>query len=870
MRRGILLGAVVGLIVALAGAGWADETPDGLYDRPVLVVDPGFHTAPIIRADVDFVGTRAVTGSDDKTVRVWRLVDGTLERTVRLPSGPGDVGKVYAVAVSPDGETIAAGGWTDPPKNGLALYLFDANTGAVIQRLEGLPSVVLHLAFSPDGRQLAAGLGGSHGVRLYERGPGGWVERIRDAAYGGDCYGVAFARDGRFATTSLDGLVRLYDAKGVKSAQHATGLEYPFGLAFNPRDNRLAVGFEGEPLVHLYDGNTLAPLSAPSVSGLVGGNFSKVAWSRDGRTLYAAGRYDDGTGQSPVVAWDEDGTRRLLSGSQTTVMSLKPLPGGDLVVGAQDPFLARLDAQGRPRWRQEPRPMDVCDPHSTLAVSADGQTVELGLETEGKTPVRFDVEKLVLTSGPLTPSHTTLPLQTTLSIKDWKDTDHPTVNGRPLALDRFETSRSLAIAPDGQRFVLGTEWWLRAFDKNGTSLWRQPVPGIVWAVNITGNGKRVVAAYGDGTVRWHRLDDGAEVLALFVFKDGQNWVAWDPEGRYAGTARAHTTLRWVMNEGRNKPAREIPAERLRFSYRPQVIRRILTAPTLAQALLEAEQEERGKDLAAMREDLARQAAPQPVGARPRLFVLTLGVGDSREASLKLKYSQNDADAIAREMQNQMGGRYDLGFESYFRPGEATRENIYLEMERLRWKLQESSVQSRDDLVVLFFFGHGRVSGPGALEDFYLLPVDVKLGSNAALEHSALSGERLRREIAVLSQYARVVLLIDACEAGALSSTGEKRNRLADELRRLVTGNVTLFASSGPNQVSLESETWAHGALTKAVLEALRGEADRDANGALSVEELADYVRRKVPVLTHGRQSPTIETRFGGDLFAVGF
>ncbi len=86
------------------------EAPPGLYDRPVLVIDPGMHTAMIRRADADAVGCWAVTGSEDKTVRVWSLADRALQRTVRLPAGPGDVGKAYAVAISPDGTTIAAGG----------------------------------------------------------------------------------------------------------------------------------------------------------------------------------------------------------------------------------------------------------------------------------------------------------------------------------------------------------------------------------------------------------------------------------------------------------------------------------------------------------------------------------------------------------------------------------------------------------------------------------------------------------------------------------------------------------------------------------------------------------------------------------------
>ena len=83
-----------------------------LYEQPVLVIDPGMHTAPIRAVGVDAAGTLAVTGSHDKTVRVWSLTDGKLLQTIRMPAGPGDIGKIYAVAMSPDGDLVAAGGWT--------------------------------------------------------------------------------------------------------------------------------------------------------------------------------------------------------------------------------------------------------------------------------------------------------------------------------------------------------------------------------------------------------------------------------------------------------------------------------------------------------------------------------------------------------------------------------------------------------------------------------------------------------------------------------------------------------------------------------------------------------------------------------------
>ena len=60
-----------------------------LYERPVLIVDPGMHTATSKAAAVDAAGLFLVTGSEDKTVRIWSVSDGKLLRTIRMPAGPG-------------------------------------------------------------------------------------------------------------------------------------------------------------------------------------------------------------------------------------------------------------------------------------------------------------------------------------------------------------------------------------------------------------------------------------------------------------------------------------------------------------------------------------------------------------------------------------------------------------------------------------------------------------------------------------------------------------------------------------------------------------------------------------------------------------
>ena len=68
------------------------------------------HSASVNSIDVDASENFLVTASDDKTARIWAVRDGKLLRTLRPPEGPGIEGMLYAVAISPNGSTVAVGG----------------------------------------------------------------------------------------------------------------------------------------------------------------------------------------------------------------------------------------------------------------------------------------------------------------------------------------------------------------------------------------------------------------------------------------------------------------------------------------------------------------------------------------------------------------------------------------------------------------------------------------------------------------------------------------------------------------------------------------------------------------------------------------
>src|SRR5262245_64301058 len=165
----------IGLVCVLAGVlarlgGAAAQEPPPPPQEPQLRIEPRMHTAPLLRIGVNAACTHVVTGSHDRTVRLWRLPEGRLLRTLRVPAGPGNDGKIYSVAMAPDGSWVAAGGWdTAARTQGVNfVYVFDTATGVLAARLGPFTNVINDLAVSTDGNVLAV-LVGSEGVRLWER-----------------------------------------------------------------------------------------------------------------------------------------------------------------------------------------------------------------------------------------------------------------------------------------------------------------------------------------------------------------------------------------------------------------------------------------------------------------------------------------------------------------------------------------------------------------------------------------------------------------------------------------------------------------------------------------------------------------------------
>lgn len=103
------------------------------------------------------------------------------------------------------------------------------------------------------------------------------------------CMGPPLPPDGRLAVASLDGAVRLYVvAQGQLQRVARKQLPgVPYGIAWSPDGRELVVGLQDRPSALILDADTLTPRHALEVGGA--GNLGRVAWSADGRTIYAGG-----------------------------------------------------------------------------------------------------------------------------------------------------------------------------------------------------------------------------------------------------------------------------------------------------------------------------------------------------------------------------------------------------------------------------------------------------------------------------------------------------------------------------------------------------------------------------------------------------
>jgi len=248
----------------------------------------------------------------------------------------------------------------------------------------------------------------------------------------------------------------------------------------------------------------------------------------------------------------------------------------------------------------------------------------------------------------------------------------------------------------------------------------------------------------------------------------------------------------------------------------------------------------------------------------KIWAIVIGI-NRYQNTRKLKYAVNDASAFKSYLQEYLDIPEDNIF--YLTDQNATKDNI----ESLLGT-QVKRIASMDDTVIIFYAGHGAVetdpSNPdGDGFEKYLLPYGANLKDLYTTSISMDDIKKIFRRI----RAERLIFIADTCYSGASGGrtmlASKTRATLSEKFFERISkgkGRVIISACSA-NEISKEDDSLEHGVFTYYLLKGLKGGADFDGDGIITVSELFGFLSKKVPEASGQDQHPVRKGETEGEL-----
>jgi hypothetical protein len=269
----------------------------------------------------------------------------------------------------------------------------------------------------------------------------------------------------------------------------------------------------------------------------------------------------------------------------------------------------------------------------------------------------------------------------------------------------------------------------------------------------------------------------------------------------------------------------------------------------------------------------RSLAPGTVARAGERLAVIIGIGNYDAVGIpKLKFTTSDADAIYDVLTTRAGFKKEHVL--LLTDTSATRPTLRAIKSALGTFLARNA--RPEDTVLIFFAGHGapEIDLRGQERDGlakYLIPVDADPND---LYATALSMEEIHTIFSRI-EAERIVVFLDACYSGAaggrtfVSQRAGTRNLTVDELfldRLTNSKGRAIITASRSTEVSIELAELGHGVFTYYLVEGLKGAADRDGDGIVTLQELYEYVGQNVSQKSRaagGNQHPVMKGELEG-------
>ena len=235
----------------------------------------------------------------------------------------------------------------------------------------------------------------------------------------------------------------------------------------------------------------------------------------------------------------------------------------------------------------------------------------------------------------------------------------------------------------------------------------------------------------------------------------------------------------------------------------------------------------------------------------RIWATVIGVAAYSHMP-SLRYTDDDAYLFYAFLKSPEGGALPDEQVKVLVDDNATRENILQAMRATFLRADEN------DMVLFYFSGHG-VEGA-------FIPADFDGFSNRLYHHEV-------RQILDASKAKYKLVVGDACHAGSLYGLNDSENLLAsrsflpDMLNRYygalsrADGGLALLMSSKQEEVSLEDSGLRSGVFSHFLIKGLKGAADYNNDGIVTIEEAYKYTSQEVSGYTAGAQTPILTGTF---------
>ncbi|ETO13217.1 G-protein beta WD-40 repeats containing protein [Reticulomyxa filosa] len=496
----------------------------------------GFSTVCSVRFSPD--GTKIVSGSVDKTIRLWDSLSGR-----QLQCLEGHSNFVNSAQFSFDGSKIVS------CSDDKTIRVWDVSSEEQLQCLEGHLDYVYSAQFSPDGTKIVSG-SRDKTIRLWDVSSGKEIQSLKD--HTGPVFSVDFSSDGtRVVSGSRDTTIRLWETSSGKMLQSLEGHSHSvIAVQFSPDDTKI-VSSSADNTIRLWDvssGKQIQILQGHSRS------VKSAQFSRDGTRIVSC------SWDKTIRLWDVSSGKQLqcLEGHSDSVKSVQfSRDGARIVSSSSDKTIRFWDSSSGKQSQFSEVHLDAVyfahfshDNNMIVSGSLD-KTVRLWDALSGKQLQCLEGHSDCVYSVQFSPDSTRVVSGSAdATIRLWDLS-----SGKQLQClkEHSKTITSVQFSPDGSKIVSCSydktiRVWEVSSGKQLQCLEGHSLPII--SVHFSPDGSRVVSGSADNTILLWSVSSGKQIQTLEGHSDQVKFVQFSPDGTKIVSGSRDKTIRlWDVSSG---------------------------------------------------------------------------------------------------------------------------------------------------------------------------------------------------------------------------------------------------------------------------------------------------------------------------------